>query len=271
MLTSSRRLYSSPIVDLVVGEEKKVYHVHKEVLCSDSSFFATALKDDTWKEGQEGIITLREEQPAIMSLIVQWLYTRSLAYDESSPDAPDLLTLCELYGAADRLRIPGLPNAAVDAFRKRCSERLGTGSLPSEIYTAIHEYTAPDSGFRWLIMDGVVHEVFTRVDTGGRPSDILDFISCTNEFATEVNVGMITKLQEGRCPVKSNGIRTFNVNTTNPYKIGNGTDWCFYHDHPDGERCTGLPLPEHMWFVILSLYLGLTHICCTTNKWNPTE
>ena len=70
---------TSPLVKVNVGEddEMKTFFVHHGLLTQNSSFFTTALKSP-WKEAQEQIVELPEDDTDVFELYLQWLYQHKL-------------------------------------------------------------------------------------------------------------------------------------------------------------------------------------------------
>jgi len=63
---------TSPIVTLIVGREQRLFAAHEDVL-SHSPFFAAALKDQ-FLEASSKKVELPEEEPEILSCILEFLY-----------------------------------------------------------------------------------------------------------------------------------------------------------------------------------------------------
>ena len=56
-----------------------MFYLHKRLLCQASNFFATALQQDQFKEGREGVVCLPTENIRQFSTFAHWLYTKTLA------------------------------------------------------------------------------------------------------------------------------------------------------------------------------------------------
>ena len=63
---------TSPIVTLVVGQDRRLFACHQDVLCL-SSFFAAALKGQFY-EGVSHRIELPDEEPEVFSSVLEYLY-----------------------------------------------------------------------------------------------------------------------------------------------------------------------------------------------------
>ncbi|KAH8687457.1 hypothetical protein BGZ60DRAFT_8157 [Tricladium varicosporioides] len=61
------------VITIYAGPERKSFVVHKSLLTSQSSYFDKALNGN-FKEADENSITLEEEDPAAVGLLIGWLY-----------------------------------------------------------------------------------------------------------------------------------------------------------------------------------------------------
>jgi hypothetical protein len=75
MLTSLSYL-ESDTVKLVVGEEERTFTVHRSLL--KSSKFFTACLDSGFREGVEGVITLKDDAVDMVTQYLYWLYRRTI-------------------------------------------------------------------------------------------------------------------------------------------------------------------------------------------------
>jgi len=112
----------------------------------------TTQAGDVLKESQEHKINLQDDDPAIIELMVQFLYT--LHYPASSVEnetngGQDLLTNAKLYAIADKYDILSLKDAVVAAFteglyRVSAVENATPMSFLAELISIVYEST-PDS------------------------------------------------------------------------------------------------------------------------------
>ncbi|KAI4629163.1 uncharacterized protein J4E87_003424 [Alternaria ethzedia] len=99
-----------------VGPDRMKYHVQKAFLVHHSDYFHKALSG-TWKEAEDGVVTLVDVEPAIFNLFVEWLYTQQLPSSRSDyrrvADANFSEDVCKirLYVFADRFAVPALRTA----------------------------------------------------------------------------------------------------------------------------------------------------------------
>jgi hypothetical protein len=57
-----------------VGEKKKLFTVHKDLICASSKFFKAACSE-RWVEGKEKKVSLPEVEPEVFQNYVAWLYS----------------------------------------------------------------------------------------------------------------------------------------------------------------------------------------------------
>ncbi|KAH6858575.1 hypothetical protein AA0119_g8052 [Alternaria tenuissima] len=69
------------VVAIAIGPNKKVFRLHKDILCRESEYFRTAY-NGRWKEAEEGV-TLEDVEVEVFKIFVRWLYT------QQTPDSED--------------------------------------------------------------------------------------------------------------------------------------------------------------------------------------
>jgi hypothetical protein len=67
------RSLGNEVVTLVVGAEKKVFTVHKKLLCDRSAFFSKGFNGQ-FKEAAEGRMELPNDTSAAFECFLTWLY-----------------------------------------------------------------------------------------------------------------------------------------------------------------------------------------------------
>ncbi|KAF1358728.1 hypothetical protein EJ07DRAFT_156556 [Lizonia empirigonia] len=85
---------SNDVVVVEVGPELKRYTVHKDLLTYHSEYFLKAL-GGSWKEAQEGVVSLKDADTRVFNLFVHWLYTKVLPDPVSAGDDWDRITKTE--------------------------------------------------------------------------------------------------------------------------------------------------------------------------------
>jgi len=135
-----------------------------------SEFFAAALKPGVWKEEQEGIVRMPEDDHKAFAIYAEWLYTgtfktgfveadsgrirESLSY-KAAEEVEEIL-LAKAYALGDKLQVPMFKTRAIDCLASRLEKSYG---LPSaDLITFVYGSTVTGSPLRRLICDLYVHE-----------------------------------------------------------------------------------------------------------------
>lgn len=219
------------MVTVLVGPSEKTYTLHEKALSSGSAFFAKALKDGRFKEGAEMCIKLPEETPEIFESLVQWLYNGFVQHDITIPGKISLYAFPQIYAIANRLLIPGLKDAAVDALKKRATSEEGC-ILDSEVVATIYKYAPASSAFRRIVVEAIVSEVL--VPNGLSEDDhYVDGLLTSHE---DVPLEVVRGLMAARRPHMNHWKQMSRKFAKLPFDFGRGRP-CDYHDHADGERC----------------------------------
>ncbi|MCJ1379093.1 hypothetical protein MMC17_002193 [Xylographa soralifera] len=142
-----RQLLDDTIVTVIVGEEKRVFKIHKNLLCSASSYFKAAL-DGKFKEAEEQKIKLLEEKPDILESFQLWLCTKSIIDEGESVTTFDFDLLIGIYVFAESRLVMALQNLAIDMIiRKAGKEKI----VPRQ--SKIYLDTMAGSHLRRLVVD----------------------------------------------------------------------------------------------------------------------
>ncbi|KAF2100517.1 hypothetical protein NA57DRAFT_74123 [Rhizodiscina lignyota] len=161
----SGSLYDSIITIEVGPKPPKAYWLHEGILCHHSLYFREALRGDS-SESQQKVIKLEETEVKVFDAFKNWLYTGKL-FDTSTLDDPKVFdVLCKIWIFGNRRGVPGLKNAAADAF---IDQSLRLWILPDELFLFIYDNTSNGAQLRTLIADLLVLsrdllEMFTRLD-----------------------------------------------------------------------------------------------------------
>jgi hypothetical protein len=93
--------------------------VHEDILCKGSPFFASACKEE-WKQGREHYIPLKDDEPSIVDLYLQWIYTGrifSRPSDEGGSESEEELSiLVESFIFGEKVQNGDFKDAVVDAI-----------------------------------------------------------------------------------------------------------------------------------------------------------
>ncbi|KAF2141054.1 uncharacterized protein K452DRAFT_299113 [Aplosporella prunicola CBS 121167] len=139
-----------------VGDEKKLFTVHKDLICTFSAFFRKACMPP-WKES-EGVIHFTMTSPDTFELYVQWLYTS----DSATLHDNKLTNMAEFenaYVLGDIVMDPYFKNVVMEALIKRVTkEAKYTLSLTSRIW----RNTMPKSPLRAFYLDFIAYRSGTE-------------------------------------------------------------------------------------------------------------
>lgn len=146
------------------GEYRESFDVHEALITARSIFFKNALSGN-WKEAQERVVNLPEDDPAIFAIYVHSIYNGEL------PTTPDSETLnlspdwenrgiCKFYVLAEKLQDIGAKNSAIDALiaRSKVKDDHGVGRAPAPgSVKVIYNGTTAGSSARKLLVDFYAH------------------------------------------------------------------------------------------------------------------
>lgn len=224
-LTSTRTLYDN-IVYIEVGASIQRFGIHKSLLCHRSAFFEAAF-NGSFKEGEEGVVVLEDEDPETFQRFNEWLYTGILLDEQEKKDISYGI-LVDLHIFAEKRIMPGLQNDTIDALI-----RLGDAadsSMDSPDVNRIWHYTDESSKIRRFVIDQFVYTTdlvscFNWVKNGEKAYDA--------DFVRQVAIGLSATRWN------SEGKRRPDSETYFKFK-----PWehrcCRYHTHEEGESlCEG--------------------------------
>ena len=138
---------------IIVGKEKKAYHLHKDLLCFYSDYFRAAL-NGKFKEATERKLELPDVDTSLFDTFQVWLYTRDL---EGPDDTHELfLFLADMWILGDQHQIPLLQNQVMDEmFAKNLELKLFTFWVVPRVY----ERTVEGSLLRKAVIEIVAWKV----------------------------------------------------------------------------------------------------------------
>ncbi len=154
---SSQRDSFDDIVHILVGPEKEIFKVHRQILCNTSSYFDAALNGN-FKEAKQGRVEMLEDDVNTFKNFQYWLYSREIhveegneIYESNNNKQWDMLIDLFIFGEARG--IPGLQNAAIDGL---IDEMHAKNELRVAAIRRIYENTPENSPLRRLYVD-IVH------------------------------------------------------------------------------------------------------------------
>jgi len=222
-------LLSGPLVDLYVGDQKRHWSLHRNLLTYHSEYLQAELHhspENTPKlknrsASSESLrLELPNDDPSGFELLVKWLYQGKLDDVSSIADEQekyDYAVAChKLHILCDRFEMPKLKNIAMDQYRKGLSQ---AGLVPdAEELTTIYRESPEGSPFRRLMVKIAARQIMDP-DTD---KDAESYRRCFEnpDFA----IDLVNAIKWG-----IGGGLLFDDPTE-------GAD-CEYHDHNNGPNC----------------------------------
>ena len=124
--------------------------MHKGLLCSVSPYFKAALEGD-FKEAQEKVIELTEDDSKTMEYFQFWLYAQSILDKEETVSSIEWDLLVELYVLGEARMIATLQNQVIDLMIRKATKE---NALPNnETMYDIFGKTCPGSPLRKFIVE----------------------------------------------------------------------------------------------------------------------
>ncbi|KAF2241953.1 hypothetical protein BU26DRAFT_391005, partial [Trematosphaeria pertusa] len=186
-------------VRLGEGEQAQSIWVHKDLICSRSAFFSKALNGN-WKEAEEKVVKLPEDDVEIFELYVQLLYTGLLPEKEkevSEEEKPidyhlvsEYKQLCKLYVFCDKVQDVFSKNKIVDAIIEATEEKQKDGleRYPSSTcISLIYDGTTRSSAMRRLLVDFYIEQGWSKW-LGEKDAEVLP-----KDFLFDVAQGMLER------------------------------------------------------------------------------
>ena len=108
------RYAASEAVEVLIGEEQKMYSLSKDLLVDVSPYFVTVLKD-VWSDGNRNI-ELKHENPATFEAFINWMYSGAtgVGRDIFCYPASKMARHRALYSLASLLMVEKLQNDIID-------------------------------------------------------------------------------------------------------------------------------------------------------------
>jgi hypothetical protein len=159
-LISLRLDYTGDLITLLVGSDESKFTIHKTTLCNKSAYFKSALTGD-WKEGEENIVWLPEQDVGSFAKYTHWAYTGSISLPEKGvvhAEVPASLThwsmiMCKLAILADYLGDGELHDNIVTHLISVVNGGRGENYIDAETTSYVIENTTETSKFRRLVFD----------------------------------------------------------------------------------------------------------------------
>lgn len=173
LLTLRRATHSASISVRVGDPNPRTFAIPKGVLC-EYSWFANALKDGCFTEGETQVIKLPDDFPQAFGYFYYYIYHKDVAFTETPEDdgkrRRHVHELCETWVFGDKYGIPGLQNCAMMRLCQVLSGDRANDSTSMTLDTMrlCYERTVADSPLRKIVSEYIV---FTVEYGQGRISD----------------------------------------------------------------------------------------------------
>lgn len=215
------RLLSGPMIDIYVGEARRHWSLHRNLLCHHSETLEAELEGDDTGSKRKETLELTDHDPAGFELLVKWLYQGKLDDVSEMVDANqkyDYAVSChKLYLLCDRLDMPQLKNVAMDQYRKGLNE---AELVPdAEEIDDIYRKSPAESPFRQLMTRIAARQIMDP----GSERDVDSYRQCF-EDNPDFALDLVKAIRHG----------TGGMLFEDPTDPGNP---CRYHDHEDGPNC----------------------------------
>ncbi|KAJ4353588.1 uncharacterized protein N0V89_005318 [Didymosphaeria variabile] len=213
------RLLSGRMIDIYVGEARRHWALHRNLLCHHSELLESELQGHG--KNRQDTLDLPDHDPAGFELLVKWLYQGKLDDVSDMADANqkyDYAVSChKLYLLCNRFDMPQLKNVAMDQYRKGLNqaELVPDAEEIDEIYRKSPE----GSPFRRLMTRIAARQIMDP----DSDRDVETYRQCFEnnpDFAVDL--------------VKAMKFGTGGMLFDDPTDTGNE---CEYHDHDDGPNC----------------------------------
>ena len=173
-------------VQVIVGQENKLFNVHKGVLCGVAPFFRAAF-DGQFVEGTEQVLRLPEDDPTLFRHFQLWMYTKQILDDVEALDRVTYKLLIDLHIFGDKYGIPDLQDAAIDVL---IDKAIATKVYPTSLFDHVYQNTASDSPLRGLCIDWTLRRLDLAVIFAGSrrdrfPKDFLVDLALTYQALTQ--------------------------------------------------------------------------------------
>ncbi|KAL1999358.1 hypothetical protein VTN02DRAFT_4640 [Thermoascus thermophilus] len=182
---------------IICGDRE--FRVHQAIVCPQSKIFERACTGK-FVEASTKTMTLVQEDPAIIALMIDYLYTHSYKdtddeeddwdfsdtlkpQDDEKKEEPARVPTCvRLYAVADKYMIPSLKSAARDRFAAWAVEHWSTPSF----LLAVREIYENETGNYVELRDVAVRPMVARADDLFLKEEFVDLLRDFGELGTEL-------------------------------------------------------------------------------------
>ena len=215
------RLLSGSMIDVYVGESKRHWSLHRNLLCHHSEQLEAELYGSEDGSDRKDKLELPDHDPAGFELLVKWLYQGRLDDVSDMADANQkyeyAVSCHKLYLLCDRFDMSQLKNVAMDQYRKGLNE---AELVPdADEIDDIYRSSPTGSPFRQLMTRIAARQIMDP----GSERDVETYCQCFDhnpDFAVDL--------------VKAIRLGTGGMLFEDPTDQGHE---CDYHDHDAGPNC----------------------------------
>lgn len=205
------------MITVLVGQSKKPYNLHAELLKHSAPYFATRLKD-CWDGKTAEPILLQDVDECGFNTVIDWIYTRQLPQEIANPGAERDNGMADAaYKAADVLMISDLQNALIDNELRLLEGRMECWHLKA--LKTKHDLGIGHTPYYQLVLRHCVRTIMGCDFLDQDPTDDgLEILTACPEALKELAQLMRAYHKQPFGPIWEE-------------------DWCQFHVHPDGKRC----------------------------------
>ncbi|KAK5056089.1 hypothetical protein LTR84_012640 [Exophiala bonariae] len=162
-------LESGEYSDFTITCQYKVFKVHRNIICAESTMLKVACNNANFKEAAEAKIDFPEQRPRIMKMVLQFMYTAEYKpwtlpkfggnetadntndSDEIDGKLPELAVHIMVHQAADMLGMESLKKYAAEKYWKSFdSMRPNNDGVTARDLQVMYDFTEPyDQEFRY--------------------------------------------------------------------------------------------------------------------------
>lgn len=214
------RLLSGPMIDIYVGDARRRWTLHRNLLCHHSEQLEAELEGASSADRKDAL-DLPDHDPAGFELLVKWLYQGKLDDVSDLVDANqkyEYAVNCHaLYLLCDRFDMPQLKNVAMDQFRKGLNEAQLVPD--ADEIDDIYRKSPAGSPFRRLMVKIAARQIMDP----DSDRDVNTYRQCFENNA-DFAIELVSAIRQG----------TGGMLLEDPTDKGNE---CEYHDHQDSPNC----------------------------------
>lgn len=213
MTPAKRKFVDVPTVTLIVGENKKPFQVHLDLLCEASPIFKAAFSGN-FKESSEKTMQLPADDESIFELFVDWLYyQRYEMIPEVEGDEYEasgvFLQAFKLFVIADKYEVIKLKSRVIETLF--VAGKVSKWGLTLSSLDYAYEHTTQGSGLRKLLADSFAWNI--DLEWYERPR-IQGFLRQRPDLAADIIASFVKYLKRR----KDQNYNSFNEDMPEEYK-----------------------------------------------------